>query len=63
MLEILASGSVTVIVSVPELLGKASVESLIAIVVVALRVGMTLLTFESPGITSQTLSKPETEIE
>jgi hypothetical protein len=63
MLEILASGSVTVIVSVPELLGKASVESLIAIVVVALRVGMTLLTFESLGITSQTLSKPETEIE
>ena len=62
MLETLASGSVTVIVSVPELLGKAVVASLIAIVVVALRVGITLLTFESVGITSHTLSKPETEI-
>ena len=58
----LASGSVTVIVKVPELLGNALVESLNAIVVVADIVGITLLTFESVGITSQTLSKPETAI-
>ena len=37
-----------------ELLGRALVESLIAIVVVALNVGITLLTFESAGMTSQT---------
>ena len=63
MLDTFASGSVTVIVSVPELLGKALVESLIAIVVVALNVGITLLTFESAGMTSQTVSNPETEME
>ena len=63
VLEIFASGSVTVIVRVPELLGSAVVDSLIAISVVALSVGITPLTFESAGMTSQTESKPETEIE
>ena len=62
MLDTLASGSVTVIVKVPELLGNAEVDNLIAILVVALRVGITPLTFESAGITSQTLSKPETDM-
>ena len=62
MLETLASGSVTVMVNVPELLGNAAVDSLIAMLVVALRVGITPLTFESAGITSHTLSKPETDM-
>ena len=55
-----ASGSVTVITSVPESSGCAVVASLTAIVVDALNVGITLLTFESAGIISQTSSKPET---
>ena len=55
-LEMFASGSVTVMVRVPELLGSAEVDSLIAISVVALSVGMTPLTFESAGITSHTES-------
>ena len=54
VLDMFASGSVTVIVRVPELLGRAEVDNLIAMSVVALRVGMTPLTFESAGITSQT---------
>ena len=56
------SGSVTVIVSVPELLGSALVESLIAMEVDALNVGITLLMLESAGTTSQTSSNPETLI-
>ena len=63
VLDMFASGSVTVFVIVPELLGSAEVDSLIAMSVVALRVGITPVTFESAGITSQTESKPETEIE
>ena len=59
----LASGSVTVIVRVPESLGRAVVDSLTAIFVVALNVGMTPLTLLSDGITSHTESKPETAIE
>ena len=63
VLDMFASGSVTVIVRVPELLGSAEVDNLIAMSVVALRVGITPVTFESAGRTSQTESKPETEIE
>ena len=63
VLEMFASGSVTVIVRVPELLGSAEVDNLMAMSVVALRVGITPVTFESAGRTSQTESKPETEIE
>ena len=56
VLEMLASGSVTVIVRVPESLGRAVVDSLTAIFVVALNVGMTPLTLLSDGITSHTES-------
>ena len=50
-------------VRVPELLGSALVESLIAMEVDALNVGITLLMFESAGTTSHTSSNPETLIE
>ncbi|RJU86617.1 MAG: hypothetical protein DWC02_04330 [Candidatus Poseidoniales archaeon] len=60
--EISASGSVTFIVRVPELLGNASTDSLTAIVVCTDCVGM-IVTLESVGITSHTESNPDTSIE
>ena len=50
------SGSVTVMVKVPESLGSAVVDNLTAIVVDALNVGITLLIFVSLGMISQTES-------
>ena len=58
----LSSGSVTVIVKVPESLGVAFVESLITMVVVALNVGITFETLVSVGIISQTGLYPDTSI-
>ena len=56
LLDRLLSGSVTVMVNVPELLGSALLDSLTTIVVEALKVGITFETFTSLGIISQTLS-------
>ena len=56
LLERLLSGSVTVMVKVPELLGSALLDSLTTIVVEALKVGITFETLTSLGIISQTLS-------
>tara|TARA_B100001250_G_scaffold201187_1_gene172489 strand:+ start:2062 stop:2385 length:324 start_codon:yes stop_codon:yes gene_type:complete len=58
-----ASGSVTVTVSEPELLGSADVDKRTAIVVDALYVGITLVTFESAGTISHAESNPETMTE